>query len=103
MDRIFLYCALIIWLFNYYNLNNQYKKQSIILDNSINNDIVHYRGSIDNDLHSIAAITFSNHETMGLISNRDGNYVLGKIENDVDGKSKEVLRELLNEPNVIFE
>ncbi len=44
------------------------------------NRIVSYRGSIDNDSRSVAAITFSDNETMGIISNDEGNYVLGKIQ-----------------------
>lgn len=41
---------------------------------------VNYRGVIENDNQSVVAITFSENETMGLISNRDGNYVLGKMQ-----------------------
>lgn len=48
-------------------------------------DIVNYRGIIEGDNGSIASITFSENETMGLISNKDGNYVLGKLENNTDG------------------
>ncbi len=45
------------------------------------NTIVHYRGIIENDMNSVAGISFSEEETMGLISNKDGNYVLGELEN----------------------
>ncbi|MBL0341169.1 MAG: T9SS type A sorting domain-containing protein [Bacteroidetes bacterium] len=44
------------------------------------NKIVHYRGIIENDPYSVAALSFSNEETMGIISNSKGNFVLGKIE-----------------------
>ncbi len=50
-----------------------------------NTDIVHYRGSIDSDSQSVASFTFSENETMGLISNNNGNYVLGKLENNNEG------------------
>lgn len=46
------------------------------------NSIVHYRGIIENDTKSIVAISFSSNDVMGMISNADGNYVLGKIEHN---------------------
>ena len=42
----------------------------------------HYRGIIDGDPYSLAAISIFNDEIMGLVSTRDGNYTLGKIKND---------------------
>lgn len=48
-------------------------------------DIVNYRGIINNDENSIVSITFSANGIMGLISNDNGNYVLGKIENNAEG------------------
>jgi hypothetical protein len=47
--------------------------------------IVHYRGIIENNPVSLASFSFSNTESMGLISSNEGNYVLGKIENDASG------------------
>ncbi|MBS1742395.1 MAG: T9SS type A sorting domain-containing protein [Bacteroidetes bacterium] len=44
-------------------------------------DMVHYKGCIDGDLNSLAAFSFSNGEVMGFISNRNGNYVIGKLNN----------------------
>lgn len=52
---------------------------------SVTTPIVHYRGIIENDHFSVASVSFSENETMGLISNKDGNYVLGKIENSTSG------------------
>jgi hypothetical protein len=49
------------------------------------NTVVNYRGSIDNDDNSVVAMTFSKDETMGMISNNEGNYVLGKVENNNEG------------------
>lgn len=51
----------------------------------IGDNIVNYRGIIDNDERSIASFTFSETESMGLISNDEGNFVLGKIENNPEG------------------
>jgi hypothetical protein len=45
-------------------------------------DMVHYRGIINNDYSSVASISFSENEIMGLICNSNGNFVLGKIENN---------------------
>ena len=46
------------------------------------NKIVHYRGIIENDIYSLVGLSFSNEETIGIISNHSGNFVLGKIESD---------------------
>jgi PKD-like domain/Metallo-peptidase family M12/Secretion system C-terminal sorting domain len=43
--------------------------------------IVNYRGAIEGDMNSIAAITISDNELMGMISTDEGNYVLGKLDN----------------------
>lgn len=43
-----------------------------------NNSVVHYRGMINGDDHSLVSLSFSNEETMGLISDANGNLVLGK-------------------------
>jgi len=48
-------------------------------------DFVNYRGIIEGDDFSIAAITVSGDEIMGLISNKDGNFVMGRLENDPEG------------------
>ena len=47
--------------------------------------IVNYRGSLEDDAQSVAAFSFSGNETMGMISNNNGNVVLGRIEKDPDG------------------
>ncbi|HKR07377.1 MAG TPA: M12 family metallo-peptidase, partial [Bacteroidia bacterium] len=52
------------------------------LARATDNSIVHYRGVIENDDQSIVAVSFSSNEVMGMISNANGNYVLGKIENN---------------------
>ena len=66
----------------------------------INSDeIINYRGSIDNDENSVAAFTFSPNEISGLINNSEGNFVVGKIQhsnthiiyNDKDVISKPLL------------
>lgn len=44
--------------------------------------MVNYRGIINNDYNSVASISFSENEIMGLVSNKDGNFVLGKLENN---------------------
>jgi PKD domain-containing protein/metallopeptidase family M12-like protein/type IX secretion system substrate protein len=49
------------------------------------NSIVHYRGTIENDDNSIVALSFSSNEIMGMVSNNNGNYVIGKIENNSEG------------------
>ncbi|MEP7170114.1 MAG: hypothetical protein ABI855_12145 [Bacteroidota bacterium] len=54
------------------------------LPHTPDNSIVHYRGSIENDGQSIVAVSFSSTEVMGMISNANGNYVLGKIENNTE-------------------
>ncbi len=47
---------------------------------------LYYRGTIDGDPNSIVAISIFNDEIIGLISNANGNYVLGRIENDRENK-----------------
>ncbi len=44
-------------------------------------NIVNYRGCIDNDMHSLASITFSENEIMAIVANDEGNYVIGKLNN----------------------
>jgi len=44
------------------------------------NPIVHYRGMIENDMNSVVSFSFSEEETMGILSNDAGNYVLGERE-----------------------
>jgi hypothetical protein len=53
--------------------------------NSEPETIIHYRGVIENNPVSIASFSFSTTESMGLISSDEGNYVLGKIENNASG------------------
>ncbi len=43
-------------------------------------DIVHYKGSIDGDMNSVAAFSFSQNEVSGFVTNHNGNYVIGKIQ-----------------------
>ncbi len=47
--------------------------------------MVNYRGRMDGNPESIAAFSFSQNEIMGMFSNKDGNYVLGKMENNPAG------------------
>jgi Metallo-peptidase family M12/Secretion system C-terminal sorting domain len=42
----------------------------------------HYRGIIDGDLNSLAAISIFKDEVMGFVSTKNGNYTIGKIKND---------------------
>lgn len=44
------------------------------------NPVVHYRGMVENDPQSVASVSFSQEETMALISTGEGNYVLGKMD-----------------------
>ena len=47
---------------------------------------VNYRGIIENNDFSVAAISFSENEIMGFVSNREGNFVLGKLKNDAQNR-----------------
>ena len=47
--------------------------------------MVNYRGRMEGNPESIAAFSFSQNEMMGLFSDKDGNYVLGKMENNPAG------------------
>jgi len=44
------------------------------------NDIVHYRGIIENDNNSIVCLSLTSNDVIGVISNDDGNFVIGKIK-----------------------
>lgn len=44
-------------------------------------DIAHYRGSVENDPSSLVAVSFANNEVYGFVSNREGNYVIGRSGN----------------------
>lgn len=48
--------------------------------------VTHYRGIIENDPHSVVSFSFSQNETMGLISDYSGNRVFGPVENDAEGR-----------------
>ncbi len=48
------------------------------------NNMSHYRGIVDNDKASLVSFSFSETETMGIISNYNGNYVIGKLEGKDD-------------------
>ena len=48
-------------------------------------DIVHYKGSVDGDISSVAAFSFTQTEVWGLINNTSGNYIVGKLR-DISGK-----------------
>ncbi len=65
---------------NGFNLITSDGKLNPAVDN-----IVHYRGIIDNDARSIVAFSFSQNNVAGLISNSNGNYILGKM-GDNSGK-----------------
>lgn len=45
-------------------------------------DIVHYKGAVDGQSNSVAAFSFSNSEIAGFISNADGNFVIGKLQDN---------------------
>ena len=45
-------------------------------------DIVHYKGAVDGQANSVAAFSFSNNEIAGFISNGDGNFVIGKLQDN---------------------
>ncbi len=45
-------------------------------------DVANYRGCIDNDPASLAALTFANSEVSGFVSNNEGNYVIGQSGNN---------------------
>lgn len=46
------------------------------------NNIAHYRGAIENDPNSLAAISISDGNISGIIGTNEGNFVIGKLEND---------------------
>ena len=43
------------------------------------NDIVHYRGIIEGDNNSVVCFSFTHNDITGIISNNDGNFVVGKL------------------------
>ena len=43
---------------------------------------VHYRGIISGDEHSVAAISIYEDEVIGLVSSKEGNIVIGKLQNN---------------------
>ena len=47
---------------------------------------VHYRGIVEGDPSSIVAISIFNDHVIGLIATNEGNFNLGKIENDEEGR-----------------
>lgn len=47
---------------------------------------IHYWGIIKGDNSSLAAISIFNDEVMGMISTANGNFILGKLENDSQGR-----------------
>lgn len=71
-----------------YKTNISPNGQTLITSDGRNypvDEVVNYRGIIENDFSSLTAITITEKEVMGFISNNDGNYVLGKIEGNKDG------------------
>jgi len=44
-------------------------------------DIIFYKGILKNDNQSLAAVTISNNQIRILVSDKDGNYVIGKLPN----------------------
>jgi hypothetical protein len=42
--------------------------------------VINYHGIVEGDDNSIVAITIANNEVIGLVSNDDGNYVIGKLK-----------------------
>lgn len=47
---------------------------------------LHYRGIVSGDPNSLVAVSVFNNEIMGLISTKDGNLVLGRLESDRENK-----------------
>lgn len=45
------------------------------------NEIIHYRGMVSGNPYSVVSISISDEEIMGIISDDNGNYVLGKMQN----------------------
>lgn len=43
------------------------------------NEIVHYRGIIENDNNSVVCMSFTHNDITGVISNDNGNFVIGKL------------------------
>lgn len=65
-------------------------------DSELNVDIgVHYRGIVKGDERSIAAISILDGEVMGLISNDEGNIVLGRVQ-DASANGKHIAYNDLN-------
>lgn len=64
---------------------------------------MHYKGIIKGDPNSLVAISISNGEVSGFISNKDGNYVLGKLrksENYILYNDSELLQKNTNKCGV---
>lgn len=53
-------------------------------DRFLYNKGIHYRGIIEGDNQSIAAMSFFNNEVSGFYSSSKGNYTIGKIKNELD-------------------
>ncbi len=51
-------------------------------------EVIHYRGSLKNDPHSVAAFSFSAESVAGMIHYEEGNLVIGKLE---DGSGQHIL------------
>lgn len=82
-----------------YKTNISPNGQTLITSDGRNypvDEVVNYRGIIENNFSSLTAITFSEQEVMGFISNNDGNYILGKIEGN-----KERLHIIYNDRDLI--
>lgn len=45
---------------------------------------IHYRGIVDGDNSSVAALSFFNGEVMGFYNNAQGNYTIGRVEDEED-------------------
>ena len=45
---------------------------------------VHYRGIISNDEHSIAAVSIYEDEIMALVSSKEGNFVIGRLQDGTE-------------------
>ena len=50
---------------------------------------IYYKGIIKGDNNSLAAISIFENNVIGIISDRDGNYTLGKIDNKPNGASED--------------
>lgn len=54
------------------------------VENLETNHGVHYQGVVDGQENSVAAFSFFEEEIMGMVSNNQGNFVIGKVSDDIN-------------------